>query len=536
MNWSVAEQMPTEAIEAELHSRVLATENLVDYARYIDIPGVPVSDETEIQDDDVWESRPLTKPPAEHHILLLQAADDLLNDRLVYKGRTADGVLAFMPPGSAKSTYLDVVVPTYCAGKWPGHQTILTGYGSDILKKHGRRARAVCSSPQYQNLWGTSIRPDTRAADSWALGNDSEYMAGGLLSGLTGNRGDLLIWDDPIKGRQEAESETTRDSIWDAYQDDALTRLKPNGKQFGVQTRWHEDDPAGRILPEDWAGESGFIEGRDGRLWYVICLQAICERLDDPMGREIGEVLWPEWFNEKHFEPFKKNPRGWRSLFQQMPTAEDGTFFKREWFKKHTRIPTKDKEHINNYISLDSAETEDGGDYTFMIVWAVAPDRTCYAIDIWYGQVETDVWVRELVDRMEHFEPFFLVAESDSIFKAVLPFIRRKMVERNVRCPVQEIPHGGRNKPLRAQAFQGIAAEGSISLPDTGDGEFLLNQLMKFPNGRFDDGVDACAAFGRYIDKVWEQVPKEEKKETVVAQDAPITLKDVWQEPRNESW
>ena len=52
-----------------------------------------------------------------------------------------------------------------------------------------------------------------------------------------------------------------------------------------------------RILPEDWAGESGFFKGRDGYWWYILCIQAEAEHESDPLGRKVGEYLWTEWFN-----------------------------------------------------------------------------------------------------------------------------------------------------------------------------------------------------------------------------------------------
>ena len=194
---------------------------------------------------------------------------------------------------------------------------------------------------------------DNRAAHQWTLTNGSEFMAGGLLSGLTGNRGALGVLDDPIAGRAEAESETIRKRTWEAYVDDFCSRLIPGAPQVLIQTRWHEDDVAGRIPPEGWDGESGWIDGRDGRRWYVICLPAIADRLDDPLGRQIGETLWPEWFSLAHWEPFKKNPRTWSSLYQQKPAPAEGTFFQRGWFRRYRpgSLPTK----LNYYITSDHA-------------------------------------------------------------------------------------------------------------------------------------------------------------------------------------
>ena len=208
-----------------------------------------------------------------------------------------------LPPGSAKSTYTSIVFPTYFLGRFAKRSVILTSYGSDLPRKFGRKARSIVRQPIYKRIFNTELLAESQAADEWSLTNGSDWLAHGILSGITGNRADGVVWDDPLKGREQAESKLIRDKTWDAYMDDLLTRKKPQAWEIGILTRWHEDDQAGRILPLNYNGESGWIKGQDGNDWYVLCLTAICEREDDPLGRKVGERLWPEWFTEKHFEP-----------------------------------------------------------------------------------------------------------------------------------------------------------------------------------------------------------------------------------------
>ena len=194
-------------------------------------------------------------------------------------------------------------------------------------------------------------------------------------------------------------------------------------------------------------------------------------------------------------------------------------------------------EHLNHYISLDAAETEDRGDDTFMVVWGVSVTGRVYAVDIWHGQVTTDVWTNELIDRVARFQPLALVPEHDNIFKAVEPFIRQQMRKRNARAMIAPMPHGGRSKEVRAQAFQGIAAMGDVSIPDTPAGEYLLDQLLKFPAGRHDDGVDACAALGRYLHKIWEATPpRPEQKPPPLLPQSSIRLEDYAPKKTAQAW
>jgi len=478
----------------ELLRRRRARSSLVRYSQEIVIPGRPV---TEADDEGCF--RPIETNVAAHHWLLMNALQETME--------TPDGAaMIFMPPGSAKSTYCSVVGPSWYLGKNPGSQIILASYADDLAKKMGRRTRQIVSSERYQQIMQTALSKSSSAAEQWALTNGSEYMAGGILSGLTGNRADGLIIDDPTKGRKEAESPTNSQTIWDAYQDDARTRLKPHAWRIIVMTRWDMLDLAGRILPEHWNGESGKILCRDGRVWTIICLPAMADRADDPLGRPIGGLLWPEWFPKSHWDEFKLNPRSWLSLFQQKPTAEEGTYFRKEWFNRYTRLP----EQMSVYMSGDFAtKLEDGTDpdWTEIGVWGVDPLGNIYALDWWCAQTTSDIWVEQLLDRVDRFEPQWFIGEGGQIRRSVEPWLKKQMHERKTYVACEWLPADG-NKPAMARSFQAMASVGKVYFPHTDWAEHVLDQLMRFPNGSHDDAVDTCSLFGRFISRTWAPTVK----------------------------
>lgn len=457
----------------------LASRSLSDFALMVDIPTVPLSEDTE---EDRFDTLRLAML-ARHHQLM---CDKL---QAVAEGRIPNLMLLF-PPGSAKSTYADVVFPPWFMAKYPRRGVILASYASDIAKKQGRRARQLIKSPSFFNLMGATLKQDQNAADEWALDNGSEFMAGGLLSGLTGNRAWLGILDDPIRGRDAAESQTIRDKTWDAYLDDFCTRLVPGAPQVMILTRWHEDDPAGRILPEGWAGESGVFEGRDGRTWHVLCCPAICERNDDPLERKIGETLWPEWFSDAHWEPFKRNARSWSSLYQQRPAPDEGTFFKREWFKTWEKLP-----NVRYYGTSDYAVTDDGGDYTVHRVWGIGPDGDVYRVAGWRGQTASDVWIEEKLNLIKEYRPLAWFGEGGVIQKAIEPMLKRRMRERKIYCRMEWLPSVA-DKPTRARSFQAMAASGRVHFEPGAD----ISEHLVFPAGKNDDDVDNSSLIGRAID------------------------------------
>jgi len=491
----------------ELLRRRRARKSLVHYAQEIVIPGRPVT-----EDDEEGCFRPVESTIAAHHWLLMNTIQETME--------TPDGAaMIFMPPGSAKSTYCSVVGPSWYLGNRPGSQIILASYADDLAKKMGRRTRQIVSSDRYQQIMQTTLSKSSSAAEQWALGNGSEYMAGGILSGLTGNRADGLIIDDPTKGRREAESPTNSQTVWDAYQDDARTRLKPNAWRIIVMTRWDMLDLAGRILPEKWAGESGKILCRDGRVWNIICLPAIADRSDDPLGRPIGGALWPEWFPKRHWDEYKLNPRSWLSLFQQKPTAEEGTFFKREYFKRYSQLPEK----LSIYMSGDFATRDGEGDETELAVWGIDSADNVYALDWWHGQTTSDVWVDALLDRSQRFEPLWFIGEGGPIRRSVEPWLKKRMTERKTYVACEWLP-STHDKPTMARSFQAMASVGKVHFPMTDWAERVIDQLMRFPNGAYDDAVDTCGLFGRFIAQTW--APSVKQAQPVPDFAAPLLVRD----------
>lgn len=318
-----------EQAAAEYLRRERAKESLTEYSQAIDIPGAPLRP----TDEAAELYKPIETRVAVHHRLMLSAIE-----RTILRG---DGrLMLFMPPGTAKSTYADVVGTTWALGRWPGHRIILASYATGIAAKQSRKARAVCRQQGYSVIWDErpTLLDDQRAVDEWSLTNGSEFMAAGLLAGITGNRANGVIIDDPLANREQADSPTIREKIYAEYVDTALTRLLPRGYVIIIQTRWHEEDLAGMILPVGYNGESGMIECRDGQTWEVLCFPAKAEREDDPLGRAVGEYIWPEFYSVRHWQTWEQNPRAqrtWSALYQQRPAPFTGVHFNRDMFKMY---------------------------------------------------------------------------------------------------------------------------------------------------------------------------------------------------------
>ena len=478
--------MNHEQFEDELVRRAVARTSLTRFALAIDVPGKPVSD-----NDDESMFSPIETSVALHHRALLGVLERVFT-------RDIKQAMIFMPPGSAKSTYTSVVYPAYAMGKRKGSRIILGSYASSIAWKQSRRTRQIARSDKFRPIFGTGLVHGNQAVEEWAMDNGSEYMAGGILAGMTGNRATDLIIDDPVAGRDEADSAQIRKKTREAYEDDLTTRLMPGGATVIVQTRWHQDDLSGGILPIDWKGESGFIRCRDGLDWFVLCIPAEADRVDDPLGRNVGEGLWPEWFKAGHFDRFKEKQRTWNALFQQKPTSETGTFFKADWFDfKYERAPAKERLRI--FGCSDYAVTPDGGDFTEHGVFGIDDQDSLFVLDWWYGQTSSDVWVEKQCDLINKWQPICWGAESGVIRRAVGPYLAQRMTRRNALTRLEWLPTTG-DKETMARGARAMASMGQLKFPQrSGWHGRVIAQALAFPAGAYDDAVDVLGLAPRVM-------------------------------------
>lgn len=469
----------TQELGAEL-SRELSRRDLVEYARRVPVPGSPMSEADESARIPLIESA-----QAEHHRLILAEMQRCMQTR---HGR----LMIMAPPGSAKSTYATVVAPSWYLGTQPDRRVILASYGGDLARRHGRRTRQLLRSADSGAILQATISDDSRAADEFSLTNGSEYIACGIMAGITGNRAHGIVIDDPIKGREEADSQTIRDKTYAAYEDDLLTRLIPGGWVVIIQTRWHEDDIAGRILPDGWAGESGDIKCRDGNVWRVLCLQAECQTTSDPLGRAVGDMLWPEWFDRRHWEQFRLNRRTWSSLYQQRPAPAEGILFRADDMAAYDKAPSG----LRIIGGSDYAVTPDGGDWTEHGVAGIAEDGGLYLLDWWRGQTGPEIWIERQIDMIARWGPLKWFGEAGPIRRATEGALRRRMTEREAPCLLEWLP-SITDKATRAQSIIATAGMGRLWWPRAAWVAELQRQCLVFPAGQPDDGVDTLSILGR---------------------------------------
>jgi predicted phage terminase large subunit-like protein len=437
--------------------------------------------------------------PALHHLRIIEELEwlaDTPNARLILT----------LPPGSAKSTYASVLFPPWYLAKRQDSSVIAASHTQDLAERWGRRCRNLIE--EHALMLGYKLRADSQAAGRWETSVGGEYYAAGVGGSIAGHRADLILIDDPIRSREDADSKLVRDKQWDWWTGDCVPRLKPGARVVLITTRWHEDDLAGRLLLEE--------EGK----WRVLNIPMEAEGASDPLGRKPGDRLWPEWFTADMVASAKSDPRVWSALYQGRPVPEGGAYFKAEWFQTVEHLP--DRKSLKVFGGSDYAVTSDGGDYTVHIVVGVDEDDKLWLLDLWRQQTSSDVWVDAYCDLVKKWKPSAWAEETGQIKGGVGPFLLKRIRERKTFTVRESFPTRG-DKAIRAQSIRGrISAVGlrmDRNAPWRAD---LMAELLRFPVSVHDDQADALGLVGQLLDRML--APAKPKRPV-------IKKRDGWDEP-----
>lgn len=411
---------------------------------------------------------------AAHHRLIAEKLE------AVERGEI-DRLMINMPPRHGKSELGSRRFPAWFLGRNPSATIMSASYNLDKAEEFGGEVRDIVRSAGYRNLFpNVALKEDTRAKGFWRTDDGGFYISAGVGTALTGRGtvGPIVLIDDPLKDRAEADSERHRENVKQWYSSVVLSRF-PRAV-IVVQTRWHEDDLTGWLLSE---------QAKGGDQWDILELPAI-----GPDGR----ALWPEFYPIDVLERLKKAtiPRDWSALYQQKPAPDEGAYFKRDWFRYYDEKPAQ----LRIYGSSDYAVTEGDGDYTVHLVVGIDPDDNIYVLDLWRGQTTSDQWVQAWLDLVRDHKPLMWVEEQGQIIKSIGPFLERRMREERVYCRREQVSSAA-DKATRSRSIQARSAMGKVYLPSKAPwmADFT-SELLMFPAGKHDDQVDAFGLIGRMID------------------------------------
>ena len=379
-----------------------------------------------------------------------------------------DRLAIFMPPRHAKTETVTIRYPVYRLEKQPLTRALVTGYNERVAHKFSRKSRNIAR--------GRIAMTDKTGADEWETTTGGSLVARGVGTPPTGYGFDLILIDDPIKKREEAESPVYREKIWDWYTDDLYTRLEPGGAIILTLTRWHYDDLAARAIASE------------PNRWTILRLPALAEE-NDPLGRREGQALWPDRYDIESLGRIREvmDPYSFESLYQQNPTPREGSFFKVNQLAIVDAAPAE----LRECRGWDFAASAGKGDYSAGVRLGVDGQGIWWVTDVRRGQWapdERDGYLRQ-------------AAQLDG------PGVKIRMaqdpgqagVDQALRLTRMLAGYSIRSERVsgdKATRASGLAAQinaGNVRLVRGAWNSDFLEELRQFPQGKNDDQVDATA-------------------------------------------
>ncbi len=383
-------------------------------------------------------------------------------------------LMVLCPPQHGKSELVTVRYPVWRLERDPRLRVIVSAYNQSYVDKLARKIRRIAVARGVFNF-----ATDRHAASEWELQEGGGILAVGIGGGVTGNPAELAVIDDPIKGREDAESEIHREKVWEWYVDELSTRIQQNGQKLLVLTPWHEDDLRGRIL-----------NSPEAKRWSVVRLPAISEGEDDPLGREEGQPLCAERRNlEWLLDQKALGERSFQALYQCNPTPREGSFFRVDRLLENVgdHLPT-----MNRWSrAWDLASSKGSGDFTVGVLMSVDVQGRFWIADVVRGQWSPDernLRMRQTAAMDGPLVAIRLPQDPGQAGKEQAQALLRMLAG----FPVKVVPVSG-DKQVRADPFAAQLNGGNVwCLRAPWNGAFV-EELRQFPSGRHDDAVDAAA-------------------------------------------
>ena len=379
-----------------------------------------------------------------------------------------------MPPRHTKSEFASFLLPSWMVGRRPDLKIIQTTHTTELAIRFGRKAKTLIDSPEYQSVFKTTLREDSKAAGKWETDQGGEYYAAGVGSAITGRGADLLIIDDP-HSEQDALNATALERAYEWYTSGPRQRLQPGGAIVVVMTRWNMKDLTGALLKSQKEIKSD--------KWEIVEFPAIMPS---------GKPVWPEYWKKEELEGVKASLSigKWNAQWMQNPTAEEGSIIKREWWK------VWDKDYIPKlYHVIQSYDTaflkKETADYSAITTWGIFypdPDSPAHLIllDAVKDRLEFPELRKKALEQYKYWNPETVIVESKAS-GLPLTYELRKM-----GIPViNYTPSKGNDKHARVNAVAPIFESGMIWAPEQKFAEEVVEECAAFPYGDNDDLVDS---------------------------------------------
>lgn len=411
------------------------------------------------------------------HLVKIQEATNA-----VFAGEL-ENLLVMMPPQHGKTQIGAVAIPPYALLRDPGTRLAIASYNQELANRISRVAKRLAIDCRIE------LTTDRAAVQEWQTPQGGGVRAVGMGAGLTGNPVDIGIIDDPVKDREEADSEKVRDGHWEWYTDVWLTRNPRH--QIMILTPWHHDGLQARVLNSPQA-----------KRWHVIKLPALAQD-NDPLGRAPGDALCPDRVTKEELESRRAmNPYGFEALYQCNPTPREGAMFRVGELSIVERgaVPAS----LPKIIWSDLAASEGKGDYTAAVLVAgPCPNGRYYILDVLRGQ-----WgPNEVKSQIRGFAMQYpgvtlgFFQDPGQAGKAQVADLRRSFDGFSL-----EFLNATGSKITNAEPLAAQMEGGNVVLVRGAWNSAFIEEFRQFPQGKHDDQVDATAAGYNHLSrgqKLW---------------------------------
>lgn len=391
-------------------------------------------------------------------------------------------LMVFVPPRHGKSQQCSIDFPSWFLGRNPTKEVITASYSAELAQDFGAKTREKVNSEAFKLIFPeVQLKEDEQARGRWRTKQGGGYVAVGVGGSITGRGADILLIDDPIKNREEADSEVYREKVWNWFTSTAFTRLQPKGVVVVVLTRWHLDDLAGRIL------ENKLLKNRT----KIINFPAIATEKE--IYRNVGEALWPERYDLVALEEIKGTigPYDWQSLYQCSPILSENQEFKSDWIHRCSEAEATAL-NTRRFLTIDTAMSKNQrADFTGFC------DNRVDSQNFWRLKAfRMKLSPEELVDavftlhKRNNYEAIGI--EKTTFTEGLKPYMDMEQRKRNVFLPIVELSHNQTKKEIRVRGLIPRYASHSI-IHIEGECRELEEEMFSFPVGLHDDVLDATA-------------------------------------------
>jgi len=378
-----------------------------------------------------------------------------------------------MAPRHTKSEFASYLLPSWMIGKNPKLKIIQATHTTELAVRFGRKAKNLIDSQEYQKIFQTKLREDSKAAGRWETNEGGEYFAAGVGGSITGRGADLLIIDDP-HSEQDALNTNALERTWEWYTSGPRQRLQPGGIIVVVMTRWNTKDLTGRLINAQKETKAD--------QWEVIEFPAILPN---------EKPLWPEYWKLEELEGVKAGlPIGkWNAQYQQNPTAEEGSIIKREWWN----LWDKDLPPLYHVIqSYDTAFLKkETADYSAITTWGVFyptedSGPNLILLDVVKDRFEFPELRRVALEQYNYWKPESVIVEGKASGMPLTFELRKQGIP-----VINYTPSRGNDKHARVNAVAPLFESGQIWATDDKFAEEVIEECAAFPYGDHDDLVDS---------------------------------------------